>query len=174
MQSAQLKSAMLTGSIDLISSPNYVTITPSTVPYDVFTGFPRLPGFLDYGIDLAVPFSSPTLTLSFNATSYLGNLAFEKVTLGASDRLVVNIPSTDTDDDNVPGTFNVIATSGTTGGTAQTTTALQPGQSFVVTAGATGEYLVEIAWQPPSGTNSLTARFQFQVLPGPTIALYSS
>ncbi|WP_422923361.1 hypothetical protein [Singulisphaera sp. PoT] len=121
----------------------------TTIPTDPFLDAIRLPGARDWGIEVMIPLSSPTVTAAANET------ASYKFGLDAGDQLGISVP------DSFKGKLSIQVVDDLGSVSSQEIT---PGNSTFVQASRDGTYNVRLTWAPE---NAGDAEVNFSLLPGP-------
>ncbi len=137
----------------------YVALTADAPPFDPFTGIDRISGYQNYGIYTAIPFTTayaPEITFQPNQTYST------KITLCQADQLQVSFPSTDSNGDDLNGTFSMSVT-GASGGQISNLSQLAKGTTYTFNAPAQDCYRLDFTYTQTASIN----RLQFMLVPGP-------
>lgn len=131
---------------------------PLAPPVDPFTDVTnRIPGYQNYGICTAIPFSSVGLQVAFQPSVTYST----KISLRQGDQLQVDFPSTDAGGSNLTGTFSMILTGGASG-QIQNTTQIAPNSVFKISVIQTDCYRLDFTYSETATIDNL----QFMLIPG--------
>ena len=138
----------------------YLSLVADAPPFDPFTGVTRVPGYQNYGIGTAIPFTTVAPQVTFQPSQTYST----KISLYQLDQLQVSFPATDAHGDNLTGTFSMTLT-GAAGGQIQTNSQIPRNTDFTITAPATDCYRFDFTY---SATTPCTIdNLQFMVIPSP-------
>lgn len=143
-----------------LASTRYMQFVPSTIPFDPFEGVELVPGYQNYWLHIATPYTSPSVDMSFG-----GQQPYSvKVGLRQGDLLAFTLPAQDDSHDNLSADFSFTVTDGVTQ-TPTTTTGVAPGTTCSVQASHTGVYKIDFSY---GGSGTVAASVQFELFPGPS------
>ena len=145
---------------DSLPQSTYLVTTPDAPPVDPFTNVDRVPGYQNYGICTAIPFTTVALGFAFQPSQTYST----KISLCRKDQLLISFPSTDANGDDLPqgSTFSMTLTGGITG-QIQSTNEIAPGSGFTITAPLTDCYRFDFTYSQTVTIDNL----QFMLVPGP-------
>jgi Concanavalin A-like lectin/glucanases superfamily len=150
---------------DSIQTTAYLVTTADTPPVDPFTDVTnRVPGYQNYGICTAIPFTMVALGIQFQPSQTYST----KISLCSQDQLQVSFPTTDANGDNLPqgSVFSMTLTNGVTGG-VQTINQIAPGTDLTITAASTGCFRLDFTYSQALTIDNL----QLMLVPGPLNSL---
>jgi hypothetical protein len=141
-------------------SNSNMVISADAPPFDPFTlVINRVPGYQNYGLYNAVPFSCPKVNVAFQPFLMYST----KITLRQGDSVQIAFPTLDNNDVLLAGTFSVTATIGSNGSVLPQPSNL-PGTVVTFTAAVTGVYRLDFTYSVP---DAYTIGLVFTVLAGP-------
>lgn len=141
----------------VVQAGTYLSMGSDAPPFDSFPDVTnRVPGYQNYGICLAIPFSTVALGVTFQPNQPYST----KISLCQTDQLQVSFPETDTQGDSLTGTFSMTLT-GTV--ITQTTDQIAPNSVFTISAPLTDCYRIDFTYSAAATVSNL----QLMLIPGP-------
>jgi hypothetical protein len=147
----------------LVQPTAYLSLVPDAPPFDPFTDIIRIPGYQNYGVCTAIPFTTVAPPITFPSASQPYST---KITLCQADQLQVSFPTDDVNKDGLNGTFSMTI-SGAASGQLQTINSIQPSNVISISAPATDCYRLDISYS----TEVTVSNLQFMLVPGPNNTL---
>jgi|GEM_PF-4009747 len=145
----------------VVQPSTYLSLTSDAPPFDPFTDVNnRIPGFQNFGIFSAIPFSTVALQVTFQPSQTYST----KTTLWQGDQLQVTFPGQDASGDNLSGTFSMTLT-GASSGELQTLSQIVPNSDFTITAPLTDCYRLDFTYATASEPVTID-NLQFMLIPG--------
>lgn len=149
---------------DGIQTSTYLTTTSDAPPVDPFTDIDRVPGFQNYGICTAIPFTTVALEVTFQASQPYST----KISLCQTDQLQISFPNNQANGDDLPtGTVYSMTLTGGNSGQIQNNTQIAPGSVLTITANVTDCYRLDFTCSAAVTIDNL----QFMLIPGPVNTL---
>ena len=149
---------------DGIQTSTYLVTTPDAPPVDPFPGIDRVPGFQNYGICTAIPFTTVALEVTFQASQPYST----KISLCQTDQLQISFPNNQANGDDLPtGTVYSMTLTGGSSGQIQNSTQIAPGSTLTINANLTDCYRLDFTCSAAVTIDNL----QFMLIPGPVNTL---
>lgn len=143
---------------NLVQTGSYLSLQSDAPPVDQFTDVTnRVPGYQNYGICTAIPFTAVALEVTFEPSQPYST----KISLCQTDQLQVDFPNTDANGYSLQGTFSMTVTGGISGQLENVQIA--PNGVLTITALLTDCYRLDFTYSEATTVNNL----QFKLIPGP-------
>jgi len=146
-----------------IQTSTYLVTTSDAPPVDPFTGIDRVPGFQNYGICTAIPFTTVALQVTFQTSQTYST----KISLCQTDQLQISFPKNQANGDDLPaGTlYSINVTCGS--GDFEFSSGVLPGTALTIQAPFTDCFRLDFTCTAAVTIDNL----QFMVIPGPVNTL---